>query len=159
MPISNMFGSFLPNLWSSTNQSLLASREPTLLCNHLEVTVNPTPLWAILRSTSRGTKMSTLRKTFYALTIVGLFGVFVAGCGGGSYGTNPPPPPNAHEGLFTDTAPGIQALSIDSSGMLTALASTPDSDLSPFIPPNTPPPPPANSLALPASAPPTPQAS
>jgi|SRR5580692_6608176 hypothetical protein len=29
-----MFGSFLPSLWSSTNHSLLASKEPTLLCNH-----------------------------------------------------------------------------------------------------------------------------
>ena len=28
-----MFGSFLPNLWSSCNQSV-RSREPTLLCNH-----------------------------------------------------------------------------------------------------------------------------
>ena len=75
----------------------------------------------------------TLRKTLYTLTIAGLFGAFVAGCGGGSYGTNPPPPPNAHEVLFTDSATGIQAFSIDSSGMLTALASTPDSDLSRFI--------------------------
>jgi len=33
-----MFGSFLPNLWSSTNQSLLGSKEPTLLCNHLDAT-------------------------------------------------------------------------------------------------------------------------
>src|SRR5260370_42641812 len=31
-----MFGSFLPSLWSSSNQSLLGSREPTLLCNHVE---------------------------------------------------------------------------------------------------------------------------
>src|SRR5580704_11423334 len=30
-----MFGSFLPSLWSSTNHSLLGSKEPTLLCNHL----------------------------------------------------------------------------------------------------------------------------
>src|SRR5580692_6605385 len=29
-----MFGSFLPSLWSSTNHSLLGSKEPTLLCNH-----------------------------------------------------------------------------------------------------------------------------
>src|SRR5271167_4558628 len=29
-----MFGSFRPNLWSSSNQSLHGSREPTLLCNH-----------------------------------------------------------------------------------------------------------------------------
>ena len=28
-----LFGSFLPNLWSSCNQSV-RSREPTLLCNH-----------------------------------------------------------------------------------------------------------------------------
>jgi 6-phosphogluconolactonase (cycloisomerase 2 family) len=82
---------------------------------------------------SQGTKMSTLRKTFYALTAAGLFGVFVEGCGGGSAGTNPPPPPTAHEVLFADSAAGIQALSIDSSGMLTALASTPDSDLARFI--------------------------
>jgi len=32
-PINIMFGSFLPNLWSSCNQSV-RSREPTLLCNH-----------------------------------------------------------------------------------------------------------------------------
>ena len=62
--------------------------------------------------------MSTLRKTFYALTAAGLFGVFVAGCGGGSSGTNPPPPPTAHEVLFADSAAGIEAFSIDSSGML-----------------------------------------
>jgi len=32
-----MFGSFLPSLWSSSNQSLLGSRveEPTLLCNQV----------------------------------------------------------------------------------------------------------------------------
>src|SRR6267378_1188489 len=30
-----MFGSFLPSLWSSSNQSLLRSREPTLLCNQV----------------------------------------------------------------------------------------------------------------------------
>jgi hypothetical protein len=30
-----MFGSFLPNLWSSCNQSVLGSREPTLLCNQV----------------------------------------------------------------------------------------------------------------------------
>src|SRR6266849_6288240 len=30
-----MFGSFLPSLWSSSNQSVLRSREPTLLCNHV----------------------------------------------------------------------------------------------------------------------------
>ena len=95
--------------------------------------VNPMPLWTILRLTSQGTKMSTLRETFYALTASGLFGVFVVGCGGGSAGTNPPPPPTAHEVLFADSAAGIQAFSIDSSGMLTALASTPDSDLSRFI--------------------------
>jgi 6-phosphogluconolactonase len=98
---------------------------------HMEVIVNPTPLWTILRSKSRDTEMSRLRKTFYTLT-AGLFGVFVAGCGGGSAGTNPPPPPTAHEVLFVDSATGIQAFSID-SGMLTALASTPDSDLSRFI--------------------------
>src|SRR5712692_7615225 len=32
-----MFGSFLPSLWSSSNQSLLGSREPTLLCNQVGV--------------------------------------------------------------------------------------------------------------------------
>src|SRR6266436_7198748 len=31
-----LFGSFLPSLWSSSNQSVLRSREPTLLCNHVE---------------------------------------------------------------------------------------------------------------------------
>src|ERR1700730_17143383 len=31
-----MFGSFLPSLWSSTNHSLLGSKEPTLLCNQVE---------------------------------------------------------------------------------------------------------------------------
>src|SRR5216683_62959 len=31
-----MFGSFLPSLWSSSNQSLLGSREPTLLCNQVD---------------------------------------------------------------------------------------------------------------------------
>jgi hypothetical protein len=31
-----LFGSFLPSLWSSSNHSLLGSREPTLLCNHVE---------------------------------------------------------------------------------------------------------------------------
>src|SRR5258705_10313085 len=31
-----LFGSFLPSLWSSSNQSLLGSKEPTLLCNHVE---------------------------------------------------------------------------------------------------------------------------
>jgi hypothetical protein len=31
-----MFGSFLPSLWSSSKQSLLGSREPTLLCNQVE---------------------------------------------------------------------------------------------------------------------------
>lgn len=31
-----MFGSFHPSLWSSNNQSLLGSREPTLLCNQVE---------------------------------------------------------------------------------------------------------------------------
>ena len=31
-----MFGSFLPSLRSSSNQSVLRSREPTLLCNHVE---------------------------------------------------------------------------------------------------------------------------
>jgi hypothetical protein len=31
-----MFGSFLPNLWSTCSQSLLGSREPTLLCNQVE---------------------------------------------------------------------------------------------------------------------------
>jgi len=78
--------------------------------------------------------MSTLRKTFCTLTAVGLFGVFVAGCGGGSAVTNPPPPPppTAHAVLFVDSAAGIQAFSID-SGMLTALASTADTDLSRFI--------------------------
>ena len=76
--------------------------------------------------------MSTLRRTFYTLTVAGFFGVFVAGCGGGSVGTNPPPPPTAHEVLFVDSAAGIQAFSIN-SGVLTALASTPDSDLSRFI--------------------------
>ena len=30
-----MFGSFLPSLWSSSNQSVLRSRERTLLCNHV----------------------------------------------------------------------------------------------------------------------------
>jgi 6-phosphogluconolactonase (cycloisomerase 2 family) len=35
--------------------------------------------------------------------------------------------------LFADSANGIQAFSIDSSGVLTALATTPDSDLSRFI--------------------------
>src|SRR6267142_6177702 len=30
-----MFGSFLPSLWSSSNQSVLRSREPTLLCNQV----------------------------------------------------------------------------------------------------------------------------
>jgi hypothetical protein len=30
-----MFGSFLPSPWSSTNHSVLGSKEPTLLCNHL----------------------------------------------------------------------------------------------------------------------------
>ena len=75
-----------------------------------------------------------LRKTFYSLTVAGLFGVFVAGCGGGgaNTNTNPPPPPTAHEVLFANSAAGIQAFSID-SGTLTALASTPDSDLSLFI--------------------------
>ncbi len=61
----------------------------------------------------------TLRKTLYTLTIAGLFGAFVAGCGGGSYDTNPPPPPNAHEVLFTDSATGIQAVA------LTAVAGSP----------------------------------
>jgi hypothetical protein len=32
-----MFGSFLPSLWSSTNQSVLGSREPTRLCNQVEI--------------------------------------------------------------------------------------------------------------------------
>jgi hypothetical protein len=31
-----MFGSFLPSLWSSTNHSLLGSKEPTLLCNQVK---------------------------------------------------------------------------------------------------------------------------
>src|SRR5258707_5808818 len=30
-----LFGSFLPSLWSSSNHSLLGSREPTLLCNQV----------------------------------------------------------------------------------------------------------------------------
>src|SRR5260221_7559576 len=30
-----LFGSFLPSLWSSSNQSVHRSREPTLLCNHV----------------------------------------------------------------------------------------------------------------------------
>src|ERR1700733_15391556 len=30
-----IFGSFPPSQWSSTNHSLLGSKEPTLLCNHL----------------------------------------------------------------------------------------------------------------------------
>src|SRR5882762_81771 len=30
-----MFGSFLPSLWSSSNQSVLRSREPTPLCNQV----------------------------------------------------------------------------------------------------------------------------
>jgi len=77
--------------------------------------------------------MSTLRRALYVLTTASLFGVFVAGCGGGSAGTNPPPPPPAHEVLFANSAAGIQAFSIDSSGMLTALASTADSDLGRFI--------------------------
>ena len=29
-------GSFLPSQWSSTNHSVLGSKEPTLLCNHLK---------------------------------------------------------------------------------------------------------------------------
>jgi hypothetical protein len=32
-----MFGSFLPSLWSSTNHSLLGSKEPTLLCNQVDL--------------------------------------------------------------------------------------------------------------------------
>src|SRR5258707_8974867 len=36
-----LFGSFLPSLWSSNNQSLLESREPTLLCN--QVGIEPKP--------------------------------------------------------------------------------------------------------------------
>src|SRR5215475_11318266 len=76
-----------------------------------------------------------LQKAFYALAVAGFVGMLVTGCGGGSYGTNPPPPPppNAHEVLFTDSSTGIQAFSINSSGMLTALSSTADSDLSRFI--------------------------
>ena len=75
----------------------------------------------------------TFRKTLCTLIFTGLFDVFVAGCGGGGAGTNPPPPPpNAREVLFADSSAGIQAFSIN-SGMLTALASTPDSDLSRFI--------------------------
>src|SRR5271168_3582340 len=31
-----MSGSFLPSLWSSTNHSLLGSKEPALLCNHVD---------------------------------------------------------------------------------------------------------------------------
>src|ERR1700678_3062339 len=31
-----MSGSFLPSLWSSTNHSLLGSREPALLCNQVK---------------------------------------------------------------------------------------------------------------------------
>ena|SRR5215469_13667277 len=31
-----MFGSFLPSPWSSTNHSLLRSKEPTLLCNQID---------------------------------------------------------------------------------------------------------------------------
>ena len=77
--------------------------------------------------------MSTLCRAFYVLTAASLFGVFVASCGGGSADTNPPPPPPAHEVLFANSAAGIQAFSIDSSGMLTALASTADSDLGRFI--------------------------
>jgi hypothetical protein len=30
-----MSGSFLPSPWSSTNHSLLGSKEPALLCNHM----------------------------------------------------------------------------------------------------------------------------
>jgi 6-phosphogluconolactonase len=76
--------------------------------------------------------MPTFRQTLDTLVTVALFGVFLAGCGGGSAGTNPPPPPTAQEILFVDSAAGIQAFSVD-GGMLTALASTPDSDLSIFI--------------------------
>src|SRR5260221_2294873 len=39
-----MFGSFLPSLWSSSNQSVLRSREPTLLCNQVVFTVRA-PFW------------------------------------------------------------------------------------------------------------------
>ncbi|MBI3476311.1 MAG: beta-propeller fold lactonase family protein [Acidobacteria bacterium] len=80
--------------------------------------------------------MSMLRKALYALITASLFGAFMAGCGGGSAGTNPPPPPppTAHEVLFASNSAGIQAFSINSStGMLTALASTPDADLGQFI--------------------------
>src|SRR5260221_10913550 len=42
-----LFGSFLPSLWSSSNHSLLGSREPTLLCNQVkspqnQISGNPT---------------------------------------------------------------------------------------------------------------------
>src|ERR1700686_660387 len=41
-----MFGSFLPSLWSSSNQSLLGSREPTLLCNQASQNGgNPPIIW------------------------------------------------------------------------------------------------------------------
>src|SRR5260370_24937999 len=43
-----MFGSFLPSLWSSSNQSLLGSREPTLLCNQVPYQDFKCPVTALL---------------------------------------------------------------------------------------------------------------
>src|SRR5260221_9284240 len=48
-----LFGSFLPSLWSSNNQSLLGSREPTSLCNHVESLIGTCPVSAVNRDLSQ----------------------------------------------------------------------------------------------------------
>src|SRR5271170_1567432 len=44
-----MSGSFLPSPWSSTNHSLLGSKEPALLCNHVAFGLLPAPYKLILQ--------------------------------------------------------------------------------------------------------------
>lgn len=74
------------------------------------------------RKLSRGTRSFVL----------GCAATVIAACGGGSMSTTNPPPPTAHEILFADSQSGIQAYSINGGG-LTALAMTPDTNLSIFI--------------------------
>src|SRR5712675_571851 len=51
-----MFGSFLPSLWSSSNQSVLRSREPTLLCNQVKLVQTTCPVRGVDSMGRRNTK-------------------------------------------------------------------------------------------------------
>src|SRR5271167_4745954 len=62
-----MFGSFRPNLWSSSNQSLHGSREPTLLCNHFYLAKTRTFLLCVDSRTLSNTRhlQPSSPKTYY----------------------------------------------------------------------------------------------